>query len=127
MNPKTLTLLILNQSLSSLQLLAAMNLPVRASYRLALVINQFNDLLNPYNEQVTKLQKKYSDAETTPPGSPLVFNSDADEKSYKAEVKTLNEEPCEINLPPISIEDLGEVSIPPVNMMNLIWLFTDEV
>lgn len=128
MNQKTLSLLEMNQSFHSLQALANKELPARISYRLARVMQQFNELLKPYNEELTKLQKKYASSKSLEqPGQPISFDDVESQVEYYDQLKDLQADEVNIKVSDISADDLGDATITPALLMPLFWLFTDEL
>ena len=117
-------------SVESLNKLSELKLPVKTAFRLAKITRKMNEVLETYNEVLTKLQQDHveKDENDQPktlddPNDPnirrLVF---ADPKSFYAAHKELLEIETELDFAKLQVEDLGNIEVTPATLYPIEWL-----
>lgn len=91
-------------------------LPVKASYRVAKAINKLNPDLEAYGKARAELAKRLSTLNDA--GTAYEFKGPA-LAEFNSEHEKLLDEEVEIDLPKISIDELGDVVLEPVHLAAL--------
>jgi hypothetical protein len=124
--------LVLN-SVESLNQLAELKLPVKTAFRLAKITRKMNEVLETYNEVLTKIQQDHveKDEDDKPktlddPNDPnikrLVFSDPA---AFAAAYQELLEIETEVDFKKLQVEDLGNIEVTPSTLFPIEWLIED--
>ena len=116
----------LDQMLNSVEALAELTstkLPSKPAYRVARITNKIEAELKLFNEQRSKIvlelgtpSEENEDQFTFTPENSIKFNE---------QISDLLNEEVEIDVPTISINELGSAEIKPATMMILDWMLVD--
>jgi len=119
-----LTIGELKASVSALTRLSAIDMPVKAAYRISSTLNRVEDELKKHNLAVSELIKKNNG--TVELNGDVTWNTDSDEKNFRDAVAELDEEQVSITNTPVEISLLGDkISLSPAIFMATSWLFTE--
>lgn len=98
--------------------LQSIKLPIKISYKLSKLIGKIQPELDIYNEKRDELVKEYGDKQED---DTFKVTDPNKIKSFIEKINDLVEIEVEIDFEPIDIEDLGDISIPPKNLIS--WIF----
>lgn len=108
--------------LPSLQAMAATKLPVKAGYRVAKAMNLIKPDLAAYDEQRTKLLQEFGTLSED--RASYTFTPESGKLFAEAHQQLLEEE-CDLVLPTIQLDELGDLSIEPMHLAILSALIVD--
>ena len=97
-------------------------LPIKVSYRISKIINLFRKESSEIEDARVKLVKKYGKEDKE--GNIKIAEEKQDE--FRNEFAEFLQEEIEINLEPISIEDIGDITISPLDMANMEKIFKEN-
>ena len=120
-------------SVESLNQLSELKLPVKTAFRLAKITRKMNEVLETYNEVLTKIQQNHVDKDedgnrktVDDPNDPnikrLVFS---DPKAFAEAYGELLEIETEVDFNKLSVEDLGSIEVTPATLFSIDWLIED--
>lgn len=108
---------------SSLAKLMNKELPIKAAYRLGKLLKAVSEELTIIENNRVKLIKKYSKGEDES-GNFEVIKEKVDD--FKKEFADFLTEEVEIDCKPVSISELGDISLAPIDLIRLDKLICDE-
>ena len=102
---------------NGLMVLIKMQLPVKLSYRIAKLFNFCAEELSSIEEARIKAVKKYSKEDSNKPGEYMVDPENSEK--FKNELNQLMGEEVECDFTPISVSELGDIKIAPLDLSGL--------
>jgi len=117
-------------SVSSLNTLNELKLPVKTAFRLAKITKKLNEILEAYNSVLQKLQQEYVEKDEEgkqvtfiDPATPSITRlSFKDREAFDAAYQELLGIETEIEITKISLDDLGNVEIKSSTLYDIDWL-----
>lgn len=119
------------ESVGSLNEITELKLPVKIAFKLAKISREINDVLETYNEVLTKLQQEYVKKDES--GDPVTLddpnNSNikrlvfTDRKAFNEAYSELLEIENEVSFEKLKIDDLGDIEVKSSTLYTLDWLF----
>lgn len=122
---------VTNQMLSNaapaFQEISQLRLPAKAAYRIAKALRKINTAATTYDETRRKLLLEH--VERNEKGDPIVMNGNAvvkDPLGFEKIIKDLLAEENEIDIMPISLNDLGDQVVSTGALADLDWFIVEE-
>lgn len=98
----------------ALQKMMTKELPIKTAYRLSKLVNAVNDELGNFEDQRKKLVEKYGEKK----GEEVVVPKDK-AQDFQKDMQELLDVEVKIDFDPISLSDIGEISLSPVDITLL--------
>jgi hypothetical protein len=114
------------QSVSAINVLNALKLPVKASFRVAKTSKELDTVLQVYNDTLKKLQEEHcehdEEGKVKTNGNQIVFK---DAGAFEAAFTELLELESELAIKTIKLDNLGTVEVEPSVLYQLDWLLEE--
>ncbi len=117
-----LSALILAQP--AMKLLAETKLPVKASFRVAKALQLASTDLTVYEQERMKLLQKLG--VLSDDKSQYVFESAENMQAFQEAITTLQNEEVSVELPTVSVEELGDIELAPGTLFPLLGILVTE-
>lgn len=98
-------------SVEALRILSKLPLKAAVSFRIAKLLREVDVILQDFGSAQAALQDKYKNTEG---------------EGFRKEFAGLLDEDVTLNVPTITLADLGDIEIEPVHLMTLSWLIREE-
>jgi hypothetical protein len=115
------------QAVPAINVLNTLQLPVKASFRVAKTARAIDSVLDVYNKTLKKLQEQYAKrddkGEIIVDGNQIQFN---DREAFNIAFEELMNLENEVKIRTINLQELGDAQIAPNILYQLEWLVNDE-
>ena len=109
---------------ASLQALGAVKLPAKAGYRIGKAINKLRSEIAAYEEERNKLLVEFGNPVEDITGQYQIPANNVPQ--YNAQIAALVDEECNIELPTVTMSELGSISIEPMHLAVLEDIVLDD-
>lgn len=114
-------------SITAIQTLNTLKLPVKASFRIAKTARTIDEVLVDYNDTMKKLREEYAekdeDGKVKVDGEMIIFH---DLDGFIKAREELLEIETEVNIKQVDLDDLGSVEVEPSVLSSITWLINDD-
>lgn len=96
------------------------DIPIKASWKISKFIRQIENEYNDFQRNRTKIQDKYIDK---------TIGKVPDDKLelFRNDIEDLLDVEVELNVEPIDIKELGDVSMPPLALAKMAFMFSETI